>query len=213
LLDVDGVLVRDRLLLEHVKSNCIEYVRAKLPECKDPATTNRYLHLTHGHTARGIQTLFNLDVSDFNEKVYDKRLLEHLADVIYGPEFQNEMTELFDVTSKGCWDVTLFSNAPSEWVKPIALAIGGDTINVSCCGSNAHTSFLKPELAAYSGFSSTQTHLYVDDSLKNLGAVRRLPNWQPVLFNQGEKEPRLWCQQIGNMWELRLLLDSLHKAE
>ena len=44
-LDVDGVLVRDKLLLQHVKENCVSYVRAKLPDAKNPREVNRLLHL------------------------------------------------------------------------------------------------------------------------------------------------------------------------
>ena len=32
LLDIDGVVVRDKLLLSHVKENCVNYVASKLPE-------------------------------------------------------------------------------------------------------------------------------------------------------------------------------------
>ena len=207
LIDIDGVLVRDKLLLEHVKSNCVEYVRAKLPECKDPIMTNKHLYMAHGHTARGLQTVFQMDVSDFNEKVYDKRVIDHLAEVIYGSEFQLEAKELYALTKRG-WDVTLFTNSPLVWAMPVSLAIG-DTINVKCSGPDANTSFFKPEVAMYTGFSPTQTHIYVDDSLKNVGTARWIPNWHPVYFNEGPKEDRLWCPQVGSMWELGLMINTI----
>jgi len=207
LLDIDGVLVRDKLLLEHVKSNCVDYVRAKLPECKDPMMTNKHLYMAHGHTARGLRTVFQMDVSDFNEKVYDKRVIDHLAEVIYGSEFQLEAKELYELTKRG-WDVTLFTNSPPVWAMPVAMAIG-DTIKVKCCGPNAKTSFFKPEAAMYNDFAQTQTHIYVDDSLKNLATARFLNNWHPVYFNEGPKEDRLWCPQVGTMWELGLMVNTI----
>ena len=53
LLDIDGVVIRDKPLLDHVKNNCVAYVKEKLPKCKDPQETNRVLYLANGHTARG----------------------------------------------------------------------------------------------------------------------------------------------------------------
>ena len=94
LLDIDGVIVRDKLLMAHVKQNCIEYVRAKLPDCKNPRETNQHLYLAHGHTARGLRETFNVDTSDFNQKVYDKSVMEHLAEVIYSSEFQEEAKQI-----------------------------------------------------------------------------------------------------------------------
>ena len=41
LLDIDGVIVRDKELEKHIKKNCVSYVKSKLPECKNPDETNR----------------------------------------------------------------------------------------------------------------------------------------------------------------------------
>ena len=50
LLDVDGVVLRNPLLMNHLKENCVSYVRKKLPASKDPYATNHVLYLAHGHT-------------------------------------------------------------------------------------------------------------------------------------------------------------------
>jgi FMN phosphatase YigB (HAD superfamily) len=202
LLDVDGVLIRDKLLLSHVKENCVNYVASKLPESKNPRETNRHLHLSHGHTARGLNMVFKIDTSDFNEKVYDKRLMDHLAEVIYGSEFQEEAKEIHELTQNG-WKVTLFTNSPVKWAGKVAHAIS-DEVFVVCPGTH-----MKPEVPMYTQFPQHHTHIYVDDSLKNLGTARWLPNWHSVYFNEGEKEPRLWCPQVDNMWELLLYVNSV----
>jgi len=205
LLDIDGVLIRDKLLLEHVKDNCVRYVAAKMPECKSPANTNRLLYLGHGHTARGLQNVFQIDTSDFNEKVYDKRLMDHLAEVIYGTEFQHEAKEIHELTQKSDWKVTLFTNSPIQWAGPIARAIS-DNIYVDCGDSVLD---LKPDAGRYTNFSKHMTHLYVDDSLKNLGTARWLPNWHSVYFNEGPREDRLWCPQVSSIWETLLYVNSV----
>jgi hypothetical protein len=209
LLDIDGVLVRDRLLMEHVKDNCVKYVSAKLPRCKDPRETNRLLYLGHGHTARGLATAFQVDTSDFNEKVYDRPLMDHLAEVIYGTEFQQDAKEIHELSEKG-WKVTLFTNSPVEWAVPIAHAISHN-VYVDCVGHDVSKSFVKPESARYTQFPAHMTHIYVDDSLKNLGTARWMPNWHSVYFNEGPNEDRLWCPQISTIWELLLYVNSVDK--
>jgi len=205
LLDVDGVLLRDRLLMHHVSENCASYVRSKLPECKDPRETNRVLYLAHGHTARGLQRVFKADTSDFNKKVYDASLMNHLADVLSSRQFQDEAAQVHELTAEG-WNVKLFTNAPWVWASKVALAIG-DTVAITCPGNPAESP-LKPEPEAYA-FPVHHLNIFVDDSLKNLGTARYLANWQCVYFSEGPKEPNLWCPQIGSIWELGLLARSI----
>ena len=211
LLDIDGVIVRDKLLLAHVKDNCVRYVQNKLPDCKDARNVNRVLYLTHVHTAKGLTHSFGIDTSDFNEKVYDKRLLDHLAEVIYADDFQAEAKEIHDFTKKG-WDVTLFSNAPEVWSRRVARAVGDD-VGLRCPAMDGP---FKPAAEAYEDFSKVQTHVFVDDSLKNLGTARWLPNWHPIHFDEetGGTDSILvpnykpWCPTIGSIWELGLFLDT-----
>jgi FMN phosphatase YigB (HAD superfamily) len=207
LLDIDGVLVRDRLLLEHVKDNCVKYVSSKLPEAKNPREVNKVLYMTHGHTARGLRKAFQVDVSDFNQKVYDRRLLDHLAEVISGTEFQLEAKQIHELTKKD-WKVTLFTNSPIEWAAHVARAIS-DEVFVACAGSDATTCPLKPEVDMYTQFQKQLTHIYIDDSMKNLSTARWLPNWHPIYFNQGPRSDNLWCPQIGSIWEACLFVNSV----
>jgi FMN phosphatase YigB (HAD superfamily) len=204
LLDIDGVILRDKLLLEHVKDNCVKYVASKMPESKDPRKTNSVLYLAHGHTARGLQKIFNIDTSDFNSKVYDKNLISHLSEVIYGTDFQKEAKELHELTQKD-WKVTLFTNSPTEWATPIARAIS-DNLYIDCANLDFQ---LKPDASRYTKFPKHMTHVYVDDSLKNLGTARWLPNWHSVYFNEGQKEDRLWCPQVSSIWEIGLYVNSV----
>ena len=205
LLDIDGVLVRDKPLLDHVKNNCVEYVRAKLPHCKDPHETNRLLYLAYGHTARGLHSTFKIDARDFNQKVYDKNLMSHLADVLATEEFQQEALEIHELTQEG-WDVTLFTNAPWEWAHKVGLAIG-DTVGIRCSGDPLESP-LKPEVEAYMFATTKPSVVFVDDSLKNLGTVRDLKDWKCVHFVD-KKDHHAWCPQVSSMWELGLFARSM----
>jgi hypothetical protein len=198
LLDCDGVVVRDRLLMAHVKHNATRYVQHKLPECKDPADVNRVMSLVYGHTARGLENGFQIDASDYNAHVYDKSLMNHLADVLEGSIFQKDAEIINEIINDG-WDVTLFSNAPVEWLWPTALSIS-DLVK---CKSVKY----KPETHAYDGFDD-KNNIYVDDSLKNLGAIRKRSNWKPIHFNEENKDKNLWCPQVSSMTELRGLINN-----
>ena len=206
LLDVDGVLIRNKELLNHVKDNCVRYVQAKMPECKNPEELNRVLYLAHGHTARGLTYTFGVPAYDFNEKVYDKKLIEHLYEVIYGNEFQSDAKEIFQLTREG-WNVSLFTNAPHEWARPVAEAIG-EPIGVVCPGRDLSKTWMKPEASAYADFPKYQKYVYIDDSLKNLGTTRWLSNWTPVHFTEDKKDPKLWCPQVQSVWEIALFSRS-----
>ena len=197
-MDCDGVIVRDRLLMDHVKHNATRYVRYKMPECKDPADVNHIMSLVYGHTARGLEVGFELDASDYNAHVYDKSLMTHLADVLEGPEFQKD-AEIINEIIKDGWDVTLFSNAPVEWLWPTALSIS-DLVK---CKSVQY----KPEFNAYSGFDDKNV-TFIDDSLKNLGAIRCRPNWHPIYFTEDANDKNLWCPQVSSITELRHILNA-----
>jgi hypothetical protein len=207
LLDVDGVLVRDRLLFTHVKHNASLYVEKKLPNCKEPAAVNRTLYMAHGHTARGLKNAFGIDASDYNEFVYDKSLMAHLKEVLEKETFMRDAEVINGLTQRG-WEVTLFSNAPYEWVHPVSIAIN-DTIKIRCPGPDLTKSYLKPDVNFYKEFDTCKGYYYVDDSLKNLGTVRNWPNWRPILFTETEKDPRLWCRQVGSIPELAQILSGL----
>ena len=172
-LDIDGVLIRDRRLLDHVRHNCVRYVAKKLPECKDPAYTNRLLYVTAGHTARGLQNSFGIDTSDFNKEVYDRPVRDRLWEVLCGTQFQEDAKEIHELTQNG-WRVTLFTNSPIEWAGEVARAIG-DEVYVVCPGSNIVESPIKPEARAFTDFAKHHTHIFVDDSLTNLTTARWLP--------------------------------------
>jgi FMN phosphatase YigB (HAD superfamily) len=206
LLDVDGVLLRDQRLFTHVKHNATSYVKSKLPECQDPEETNRFLYLAYGHTARGLKKSFGIDASDYNEFVYDKSLMAHLADVMDSKEFKNDMATVHSLTERG-WPVTLFSNAPLQWVQPIALAIN-DQVKIRVPGPDASVSHFKPDAAFYKEFDSCDSYYFVDDSLKNLGTIRSWPNWRAIHFTE-RKERYSWCQQVSSLPELALRLATL----
>jgi hypothetical protein len=202
-LDIDGVLIRDSLLLAHVRSNVVEYVRKKVPWCKEPARLNTILYKKYGHTARGLQQAFKIDASDFDENVYDGRLHDHLWSVLSGTEFQEEAKIIHEISQSG-WDVTLFSNSPLYWSLPVQQAIS-DQVNVYHDGV-----FFKPDVRSYVYFDKDRKHLFVDDSIVNLKTARTLPNWIPVHYRDEEDPLTTEFPSVSSVWELGLMCHSIN---
>jgi hypothetical protein len=174
LLDIDNVLIRDPTLLGHVKHNVVHYVQQKLPRCKDPERVNQLLYRTYGHTARGLESSFRIDASDFDREVYSLKLIKHLWEHLDSPEFQKDAGHVSDLCESG-WDVILFSNAPLTWSGPVMRAIS-DKVRVS------DGRYLKPEAKAYTAFPSDKHYIFVDDALTNLMTPKHLYNWTPIHF-------------------------------
>jgi len=205
LLDVDGVLIRDKELLAHVRYNCVRYINYKVPECKDIEYKNDSLNLIYGHTARGLQIGYEVDVSDFNKNVYDKDLMEHLGVVLAESHVQKELREINTLSHEN-WQIYLFTNAPWRWAQRVAVAIG-ENVRVKCPGDPS-LSPLKPEIGAYT-IPFSNMNLMVDTSLKNLGTARNLTNWKPVYFNGGVPETNLWCDQVRSISDICSLAKSI----
>ena len=201
ILDVDGVLVRDRLLLEHVKSNAVNYVRSKLPTAPEPAKINRMLYARYGHTGIGLNSAFGFDVSDFNEKVYNNSVIDHLWSVLSGPEFQEDASIVNEIQKSG-WDVTLFSNSPLIWTLPVQSAIS-DNVKIALDGQ-----FYKPDIRAYMKFNTKKKHLFVDDKEINLRAAKTLNNWTPVLYSDNGSKDYI---SISGVWDLCLLTNTINE--
>jgi hypothetical protein len=203
LLDIDGVLVRDKKLFKHLDNNILRYVQQKVPACKNPLGLNKALYKTFGHTAVGLQRVFKVDASDFDQRVYDKDLMNHLWDVLSGSEFQQE-AEIINEISKSGWDVTLFSNSPLMWSTPVRQAISFDINNFK------DGLYLKPDVRAYtSSFSLRERYLFIDDTVANLRTAETLPNWKPIQFSS---EPSKEFITIGSVWEIGLMCETIrHK--
>lgn len=198
LLDVDGVLLRDKALHMHLERNVHTYVAKKLPKARDPVRVARMLYSKYGHTGKGLMHAFQIDTSDFNKSIYTKDLMSHLWSVISGPEFQSDAAEIHELSHR--WDIHLFSNAPMTWTFPVASAIG-DSVRIP------RTNFyLKPDPRAYMKFPQQRRKVFVDDTIQNLRTARYFETWTPVLFCETEKNHEFVT--VGSIWELCLFLNS-----
>jgi FMN phosphatase YigB (HAD superfamily) len=202
LLDIDGVIIRDPLLLEHVRHNVVEYVRKKLPQSKSPERVNRLLYKVYGHTGLGLQQAFQIDTRDFNKQVYNESVLKHLYAILDTSEFKEDAKILKQLSED--FNISYFSNSPLEWSLPIREATS-HKISIVYDGN------MKPDPKAYKQFRDDIKYMFVDDKITNLLPVLPKPNWIPIHFREDEKISKFLT--IGSMWELSLLANSFRLWE
>lgn len=184
-----------------VENNITQYIRAKLPYAKNPDMVRNILYKKYGHTGRGLAKTFGIDTRDFNEFVYNKSLMTHLAEYLEGRQFQEDAEDIHKLIQDDGWKVTLFSNAPECWTRPIGLAIDS-RVRIA-----RDDKFLKPEAGAYTKFGKKKDYIFVDDSILNLLTPALCPNWTCIHFaNQAEQTKFLTCRSI---WELTLMANTL----
>lgn len=175
LLDIDGVLIRDKVLLDHVKNNVVRYVSKKLPKMKKHDKLNNLLYNTYGHTAIGLEKEFGIDTKDFNDYVYNRYTIAHLYDHIQNDEtFKNDAFVL-KLLCQANKKISFFSNAPLVWTEPIR-----ECIDLRITNTDGN---LKPKLESYLKFGFDEKFIFVDDKLNNLMPVLFLKNWTPIHYS------------------------------
>lgn len=192
LLDVNGVVLRDRELLTHVNDNCVAYVQKKVPLSKNPNETARLLCAAYGHVSKGLQKVYGIDTRDFVDEVYDKRLMSHLQAVVCGTEFQRDADIIHGLANMHDWKVSLLTNAPLKWSQCIKDAIGDV--------------YLVPDKDT-AVYPQHHVHLYVDDSPLNIESKLRLPNWNPILFTNSKNKKAPYIQ-VCSFDELLMYINS-----
>jgi FMN phosphatase YigB (HAD superfamily) len=203
-LDVDGVVVREKALLRRIGHNCSKFVQATStrPISIDEATKlNNQYYKAYGHTLRALNEIkkpsykSKLDLEHmFIETVYDKSTLSQLSEYLSGPIFIDNMSG-FNQVAMICKEnnipLYLFSNAPDVWCGKVAEKLQtmyGVYIDDVFSG-NTMNMLIKPDITAYDhvkqnirNSSDVNKVLFVDDSLINLLPVKRDPFWIPLWF-------------------------------
>jgi hypothetical protein len=179
LLGVNGVLVRNQVLLDHVKHNTIQYMSEKLPREKNPHKLASELTRIYGNVSAGLQVEYGMKTRDFVSHVYDYHLLGHLDDFIdYSQEFRHDADIIRKLIDIG-WDVELLSNSPFVWSEPVKYGIDRKMRN---------TLYEKPVIDMYHKFDPCKEYIYVDSKLCNLLPTAYFDNWSHIHFSENGKE-------------------------
>lgn len=179
LLDIDGVLVRDRVLLDHVKNNIVRYVHKKVPSHMNPYNLNNMLYKMYGHTATGLKKVYGLDTRDFDYEVYNTHVLEHLYEFLETKEFRSDSEIVKHILDIG-FDIEFMSNSPLVWSEPVRYAIDHKRIVNNC----AHD---KPNFDTYLKFNESKSYIFVDDNINNLLPTLCFENWEQIHFAPTKK--------------------------
>lgn len=188
LLDIDGVIIRNKPLLGHVRNNIVRYVDSKV-KTNNPVRLNELLFKAHGHTAKGLEVEFGIDTGDFNSFVYDVHAIDHLYEVLKSDEFKRDA----EIVKRMGKNVSFFSNSPLVWSIPVRNAID----------KNIHTAvYTKPEIKNYSMWNEREA-IIVDDRLDNLLPALFFKNLTPIHFSEYKES-----DVIKTIYSLENILDD-----
>lgn len=202
LLDIDGVLVRDKAVLDHVRNNVIRYVNKKLPgsdsKRHSASRLNNLMYRAYGHTARGLQKEYGVDTSDFDDFVYTPQVLNHLFDFLRTSDtFRDDARVVRGLVYRG-WEVELFSNSPRCWSELVQDAIG----DIRDGGP-----YSKPDIETYLRVHDDKQIVLVDDKMCNLMPALFFPNWTPIHFS-GDVPETQFLKTVKSIYDLTAVLQK-----
>lgn len=218
LLDVDGVIFRDKAMHSRVANNICRFVQKTV----NPYTPlvrvrkiNELMYKNYGHTYIGLNKIYDntIHLKEFNEAVYDEELIDALKRCNVDENAYNAKS-IFDVCKSDGVPVYLFSNAPYIWCRTVM-----ENYNIPL----AEKYFLTPDSAVHDGELDIQRlkptkecyqkvlkylfdqHGYktkwimVDDQLTNLSNLTENTYVKSLLFCD---EPSIYSRNISSIHTL-----------
>lgn len=182
LVDLDGVIFRNKAVQAFVQRKCVNYVSntLKVPYPRAEDINNR-LYKAHGHTLLGLRNEYHVDDTclKFARQVYDHDTFRTLADNVKPKVEGADAKDLLNNLSKSGASLYIFTNAPYAWAATIIHMYGlGDRItDILSSDSLLLGDSLKRDPAVY---ANVNEHLrksgikridFTDDDPKNLVPV------------------------------------------
>jgi len=230
LFDVDGVLLRNKKVLKSVENNCVKFIQkvSQGPLEYNVAYHRNYMYnFYHGHTLRGLYkqygTQYDHRITDlFINEVYDKTVYSELNEHLESKEFKEEskpIMEICELCKENDVPVFIFSNAPYDWCKRIAISLEEGTTFFEHIYSCEHYSMyphsLKPDELVYKNVEfdikmnnyNVNELVFIDDSLMNLQPVNYNRLWKPVLLDPSNRTNGS-IQSINNILEFKKMIET-----
>jgi FMN phosphatase YigB (HAD superfamily) len=207
LFDIDGVIVRDKALLNRVGHNCTSFVQriSKSPlELNKAYQINYKLYKNHGHTLRGIYQSPEYDNDKkqrlhklFVEHVYDRYIYHDLHTYLASSAFTEHsahFADICDMCASNGISVGILSNAPNDWCEIVLSAIksssgsGHDLVKSEMIYSSSHMCMhpylFKPDDAVYGNIEKDLLSKSHDQKLENILFIDdSLTNLLPIVGN------------------------------
>ena len=235
LFDVDGVLLRNKLLLHNVSENIVKYVQKTSPikylDINQARHLTKLLYKSHGHTAEGLRVMFPQKKELFTNKVFSKEvynndLLSNLHKYIHYDEELNQFKEEFKYIHDMCNEqkipIYLFTNSPLNWCYPLAIQLDiPDTHIFHCNHTIFNDIYLKPDPFVYTRVEehlneyymsadkeNKPKYIFIDDSPLNLLPIIAKEQWRPILYapNYEIRNEYNYMNTISTLSELKLYL-------
>lgn len=191
LLDIDGVLFRNKAAAQHIKHKAIRYVQKVIPRdltYNEASKFNNYLYTYFGHTNRGLKHFINnkYTYKEFNDYIYNNDsmiLLKHFIDKDTMLDRVKDNLDKFRYIFPDI-DIYIYTNAPLQWSYPICQKINSQYFTEDKILDLGE--FVKPDREAYEIVEERiQGKIYfVDDQLINHIPIMHKTNWTSILWGE-----------------------------
>jgi FMN phosphatase YigB (HAD superfamily) len=216
LLDMDGVVTKNKVLSKAIKNRVTGYVKKTINKHmtnKKADEINKVLYTEFGHTLLGLQQVYNSNITleHFTNYVYDDAFVKHIK---FKCDEEIALKKLLETCKEVNIPVYIFSNAPERWCKTILESMNINNMNI--IGSD-HYIFkyntypfpcLKPNYITYIKVMQfvnqykNRELLFVDDSIKNLMPVLNHPNWKTIWMTEDSNIYSKYLYSINDIEQL-----------
>lgn len=206
LLDVDGVILHHKPVLNKVSNNIVQYCAKELNiPFKDALQVNQLLYAEYGHSYRGLRKVFHYQkpIHHYNTTVYNRHVIHDVLESVKDTHQYTQYMHMQKIILKCLHEdvpVYLFTNAPLLWCKTILSASGLDKFipdeNILSCDHHVMLSYdtdgFKPVYSVYETVAryieckerlNYPVFMFVEDSFKNLIPIIRDASWLPIYLS------------------------------
>lgn len=194
LIDFDGVLLNNQHLNTKISDRCDRYFSHKTGlSLQKSKQINRTYYKQYGHTLNLLNEKILKDtqvfLEDFNDYVYDTKLLREVKWDINKKDLFNFKEWAYVLSKLEADDTYVFSNAPSIWLKECISSL--ECLSSSSLGltdiisvPEMNDGLFKPTPLVYDRMDTLLSNdiVFIDDSEQNLPIHRE--NWTNVLYNE-----------------------------
>ncbi len=234
LLDVDGVILHHKYVLNKVSNNIVQYCAKELDlPTQEALQMNKLLYTEYGHSYRGLRKVFHYHkpIHHFNTVVYNRDVVQDVLDTANQKDTQQytqyiHMQQMILKCLNEGVPVYLFTNAPLLWCKAVLSASGLDKFipdeNVLSCDHDVMLSYdadgFKPVYPVYETVEryvqyrerlNDPIFMFVEDSFKNLIPVIGDASWFPIYLSTHTSLCSQHVATVGDTQECAMFINKL----
>jgi FMN phosphatase YigB (HAD superfamily) len=193
LLDVDGVILHHKHVLNKVSNNIVQYCAKELNiPFKDALHINQLLYTEYGHSYRGLRKVFHYHkpIHHYNTMIYNRHVIHDVLETNQDTHQYTQYMHMQKIILKCLHEdvpVYLFTNAPLLWCKTVLSASGLDKFipdeNILSCDHHVMLSETVGRYIECKERLNDPVFIFVEDSFKNLIPIIRDASWLPIYLS------------------------------